>query len=312
MPRSASAELIAYFAGPAQTTAYLLKVGPLPGDTYITVVSIARDFAYDDGGGERTYFARTGTQVANLSSTNDLTTDNTDAQTLQEIPTYPGQGITVEMVENGDLDGVEFVLYALNYEDPSMGHVILHAGPIGQVRDQVGGLITMELRAWADLLRQNSVCTTWGLDCRVRHFGSQPGEEREPCMYDASAELGAEVTVTAIGAESVREFTAAGLGAAEDYYAPGKWLWTAGANVGRTVEIESHTAGGDVVLRFTTRHPIEVGDKGRPKRDCTRKPFGHNSCSTYSNLPNYRGEWTMPIADAIGLTVPGAAAGGFG
>lgn len=311
MPRTASPALLAHFASPAQTVAYLLKVGPLPDSSYLTMASTGRDVVYDDGDGERTYYARTGVQLANLASTSDLDTDNSEAQTLVNVPVYPGQGLTEAMVDSGELDDVPYVVYAVNYEDLSMGDMVLHSGPVGKVRLQVSGLVTLELRAWADLLRQNSVVERWSLTCRVKKFGSQPGEERFPCMYDASVELGPELTVTAVGSEVVRHFTVSGLAEAADYYAPGKWLWTAGANVGMTREIQTHDGSGNFTLLFIARKPIQVGDKGRPMRECSREWAGHNSCETYNNRPWFRGEPFIPVADAIGLTVPGAAAGGF-
>src|SRR5690348_12401701 len=124
MPRTASAALIAHMSSPSATIAYLQKTGPLPDGSYHCMNTTAKDIDYDDGFGVRRYYARTGIQLANLAGSNDLSSDNTEAQTLTEIPTYPGQGFTVAMVENGDLDGVEYVIYAINYEDHSMGHMI--------------------------------------------------------------------------------------------------------------------------------------------------------------------------------------------
>lgn len=312
MPRTASLALIAHMSSPSSTVAYLNKVGPLPNGNYVCLNSTAYDIDYDDGTGERRYYARTGIQLANIASANDLSADNTEGKTLTELPTYPGQGITQAMVDNGDLDDVPYVIYAINYRDHSMGHLITGGGPIGRVSmTPDGNLLTMELRSWCDLLRQNSVCELWSLRCRVKQFGSQPGEERYPCMYDASGELGAEATVTSVGAESVRDFTVAALGASEGYYAPGKWLWTEGDNAGWTSEIETQTAAGAISLMFVARHPIQIGDKGRPKRDCSREWAGPNSCETYNNREWFRGEPFIPVSDAVGLTVPGAAQGGL-
>lgn len=310
--RSCSARLLAHMSSTSSTMCFLLKVGPLPGGSYLCMSSLDRDVVYDDGSaaGARTFYARTGTQLSNLASANDLTVDNGEAQTLVEVPTYPNTGVTEPMIDAGGLDGVEFIVYGMNYRDVTMGHYIETGGPVGEIRRTLDGLITLELRSWTDLLRQNSVTERDSLTCRVKRFGSQPGEERFPCMYDASSELGAEVTVTAVGTENVRDFTASGLGAAADYYAPGNWLWTLGDNAGMTREIEAQDASGNVSLLFTTRFPIQVGDKGRPKRDCTRQWEGHNSCDTYSNRPWFRGEPFIPVSDTIALTTPFAAAGG--
>ncbi len=310
--RTCGAQLFAHMSGTSTTMCFLLKVGPLPNDAYIRTTSLDRNVVYDcgDGLGEQTYYASTGTQLSAMQSANDLSVDNGEAQTLVELPTYPNTGITEAMVDAGTLDGVEFVVYGVNYRDLTMGHYIEAGGPVGEIRYTLDGLITLELRAWTDLLRQNSVTERDSLTCRVKKFGSQPGEERFPCMYDASGELGAEFTVTSVGTENVRDFTVAALGAAADYYAPGNWIWTEGDNEGMTREIESQSGGGAISLLFTTRFPIQVGDKGRPKRDCTRQWEGHNSCETYANRQWFRGEPFIPVSDTIALTTPFAGAGG--
>jgi uncharacterized phage protein (TIGR02218 family) len=299
-----------HLALPVTTTCYLQKIGPLSSDgDVIALTSLDRDVVYDDGGGALTYYAASGMQLSNLAATNDLSVDNGETDTL--VPVYPAQGITVAAVDNGELDGIEFVVYKVNYADLSMGHEVMASGAIGNVRMVPGGLVTFENRSWSQLLQQNSVCEADSLTCRVKRFGSQPGEERFPCNYDVEPEWVRGVTVTGVGAESVREFSADALDYPPDYFAPGLVLWVTGENAGMSREVErfdSDSGGGDVTLLFTTRNPIRVGDTFDIRRDCTRKWEGHNSCETYSNRPWFRGEPFIPISDTVGLLVPGAAA----
>lgn len=301
------------------TLAYLLLIAK-KGGGYIGLTSHGKVLVYNPSTYDATlpnvnqsFYPATGVDLSNFQSTNDLAVDNGEASTLTETAAYPGQGITEAMVDNGELDGAEYWIFQVNFKDlsPTMGHEVMGNGPTGEWRINTGGLATFECRSWTDLLRQNSVCERDSLTCRVKQFGSQAGEERFPCYYDASGELTGEYTVTAVGTEIVRDFTVAALGAAEGYYAPGKAIWTAGANAGMTREIESQSAGGDIALEFTTRHPIQVGDKLKFKRDCTRQWSGHNSCETYANRQWFRGEPKIPVADVINLTIPGAGSGGF-
>jgi hypothetical protein len=317
--KSITSAFLAHKSSPNSTVCALLLIAK-PGGGYIGLTSHGKRIRYNPSDFDpnlpdvlQDFYPATGVDLSNLQATNDLAVDNGEARTLTETSAYPGQGVTEAMIDNGDMDGAEFWHLLVNFKDlsPTMGHEVMGNGPTGEWRINFGGLVTFECRSWTDYLRQNSVCERDSLTCRVKKFGSQAGEERFPCYYDASGELGAEVTVTAVGTETVREFTAAALGAAADYYAPGNWLWTVGANAGRTLEIESQSAGGDIVLAFTTRHPIQVGDKGRPKRDCSRQWEGHNSCETYDNREWFRGEPKIPVADTINLTIPGAANGGF-
>lgn len=306
--------LLDHLAQPVTSTCYLQKIGPIGADgsfpgTYLALTSLDRDVVYDDGDGERTYYAASGMQASTLAASNDLAVDNGETQTL--VPVFPAQGITVDMVDNGALDGVEFITYKVNFLDTSMGHEVMASGVIGEVRIVEGGLITFENRSWSQLLQQNSVCEVDSLTCRVKHFGSQPGEERFPCMYDVTPEWVHGVVVTDVGIESVREFSADALDYPDAYFAPGLVLWITGDNAGMSREVErfdADSAGADIALLFTTRNPIQVGDTFDIRRDCTRQWSGHNSCETYSNRPWFRGEPFIPISDTVGLLVPGASA----
>jgi uncharacterized phage protein (TIGR02218 family) len=307
--KSISIALQSHYALPVTSTCYLERVGPLADGSFITMTSLDRDVVYDDGNGVLTYRASTGVQLSNLAAGNDLSVDNGETQTL--VPIYPVEGITEAMVDNGELDGVEFVVYKVNFEDLSMGHEVMASGKIGQVRILPGGLITFENRSWSQLLQQNSVCEVDSLTCRVKRFGSQPGDERFPCNYDITGEWVTGVEVTSVGSEAVREFFADSLGQEDNYFAPGLVKWVTGANAGMSREIEAFEAsssGGGITLLFTARNPIQIGDTFDIRRDCTRRWEGHNSCETYNNRPWFRGEPYIPISDTVGLLVPGASA----
>lgn len=307
MPRTSSVALQLHKAQAATTLCYLNKIGPLPitGD-YVCLTSHSKDFTYDDGTGSLVYYASTGIELSAFTSKNDLSVDNGDAHSLVELPAYPSTGITQEMIDTGALDGVRYVIYEVNWRDGSMSHEIQTSGPIGEVRQLRGGQITFELRTWSQYLKQNSVVELDSLNCRVKKFGSQAGEERYPCLYDLAAEVVAPVAVTSVGAEPVCQFTASALGQATDYFVPGHWVWDTGDNAGTVQKIKAFVSGGVIELRMSTKHPIQAGDTGHPRRDCTRAWSGHNSCETYANRPHFRGEPKMRLADTIALSIPGA------
>lgn len=316
MPVTISSQLLDHLSQPAATPCSLLKIGPIAatgseGAYYVRMTSLDRDVVYDcgDGLGEQTYYAQSGAEFSNLSASNDVTVDNGEAKTL--TPVYPGQGITEAMVENGALDGVRYVVMEVNYNDLSQGHRIESGGPIGNVRFIDGGLVVFECLSWTDKLRQNNVCTRWSLTCRCRVFGGDYTDEREPCLYAGiDAEWIEDCVVTAVGAENVRDFTAAALAQAADYFTPALLEWTGGDNEGTSKEVEKHSGAGVFALAFTTRHAIQVGDTFRIRRDCSRYWEGTNSCETFNNREHFRGEPKIPVADTMALTVPGAATGG--
>lgn len=321
MPKNIPIALAAHQAQPATTLCFLEKVGPLPDGSYITLTSLNRSVDYDDGAGVRTYYANTGMEPSQLSASSDLSVDNGETKTL--VPVYPPQGITVEQVENGDLDGVEFIIYKINYMSPTDGHEVMAAGVIGEVRLTPGGMVTFENRSWSQLLKQNSVVELDSFSCRAR-FGSQPigtgggaYEQRFPCRYDLTAEW-VSGTVSGLGEETVRVFASAELVQADHYFAPGLVRWLTGDNAGLENEVSGYAGpvvdpatDGVVTLQFTTRNPIAVGDTFQIRRDCTKAWAGHNSCETFNNRPWFRGEPFIPVSDMTGLTIPGASSGGI-
>lgn len=296
----------------------LLKVGPLRDASYITVTSLSQDITYDDGtgSGPLVYVASTGMELSNLSSSADLSVDNAEAKTL--MPVYPAPGITPAMIDRGELDAVHYVVYEVNYLDLSEGHEIMASGPIGEQTVHRSGLITIELRSWSQYMKQRSVVEYYSTTCRAT-FGSMPigtgggvVEERKPCNYNVEPEW-VDFTVDSVGTETVRELTISGggLSIAANYYAPGLMEFETGDNEGQQREVESYAADGTVTLLMTTRNPIQVGDTGRIRRRCSLRWSGHNSCTTFTNKPWFRGEKDIPIGDSLALNVPGVAGGGL-
>lgn len=311
MPKTIPSVLVTAKAKPVALTSRLLLIGPLPDGSFLGMTSIDKDEVYDDGDGEITYHAATGLQLSTFEATNDLAVDNGEAQTL--IPVYPMPGITESMVNLGLLDTVPYVIYEHDCVNGLDGeHEIMGAGVLGACRIEQGLVAIPELRSWTQLLNQTGIISQTSIDCRVKHFGSQPGDEREFCGYDITGEW-EDFTVTAVGDEVVREFYTSDLAHESDRFAPGLVKWTEGANKGASVEVEAYTqatssADAYVSLRFTTRKPIQPGDEGEIRRDCTRKYTGHNSCQTYFGDDrglHFRGECFTNIGDTTANTVPG-------
>lgn len=315
MPKTIHAVLVAHKAQPATTLTFCMRIGPLRAGGYLGFTMLDRDVVYDmgDGAGPLTYYARTGIDLSQFMASGDLNVDNAEASTFLEQPAWPNTGITEAMIDRGDLRGVEFVVFEINYNDLTAGrHEEFSSGLIGEVRLLPGGLITLEQRDWTNVLTRASVNRPYLKTGRCT-FGSMPVgtgggvvEEQFPCNYDLTAEW-VNGTVTAIGAEVTRDFTASGLGQAANYFAPGLVEWLTGDNEGMSREIEAFALGGGVTLRNLTRNPIQVGDTFRIRRDCTKKWSGHNSCETYNNRQWFRGEPNIPDASANTLNVGGTS-----
>lgn len=304
MSRTIPIALQAHLDEKQTTRCRLLQIKPVLGAVvgYSSAVEITYNAA--DGYGAVTYQVLSGFDQSAVASTSSTDVDNSEAKVLA----LAGGPITEAAINAGTYDGAEFTVMEVNYADLTQGHYVLQHGYIGKASVIRGQAFTLELRSLVDLLRQVP-WEKWQRLCRVRKFGSQPGDERFPCMYDLTGEWVAGVPVTSLGVESTRTFTASSLAQAADYFAPGLILWTTGANAGLEFEVEAFGLGGIITTVFPMPYVPDVADEFDIRRDCTREWEGHNSCDTYANRLNIRAEPKMRPADALATQIPGASSG---
>ena len=205
MPRAISTALAAHLKGSAHTVCYLLKIMPVrEGVDAFGLCTLDADVTYDDGTGPLTYRAKRGYTAFDLDTKADMSVDSSEASGL--LAEYPADGVTAEGVASGDYDCARFVQYLVNYEDLTMGHVILNAGQLGQVTmiDEI--TCKLELRSLTQILKQNSIIELTSITCRAS-FGDL--RCKMPLRwYNA--------TVATVGVEPDRDFTlvnAPGIGA---------------------------------------------------------------------------------------------------
>lgn len=289
----------------ASTDCRLAKITPVGGGAVIALTSLDRDVDYDDGGGLLTYKAKRGYTPFALDTTADLGVDNSEMQVL--VAEYEMDGFTSDAIERGVYDDADYVEYVVDYLDLVKGRGLMSAGKIGRIR-QVDRMVCFpELRSLTQQMKQFSIIEKGSISCRATM-----GDER--CKLDLTA-LWADFTVSAVAAETDRVFTMSGTAPANSALRPGLVEWYTGDNAGRTFEIEDN-AGAVITLAMPTDRPIQVGDAGRRRPNCTNLLFGsvvdagENSCFQFGNLPNYRGEWYRPVAESEQLQAPGAASTG--
>ncbi len=279
------------------TTCRLWKVMAY-GVTPFGLSSLDRDVVYDGV----TYKAHRGYTPYSIQADADLSVDNSEMEVL--IATYEVDGFTLDAIQRGVYDDATFYEYMVNYDDLSDGALVMSSGTVGKIR-QIDGMVCFpESRSLTQTLKQKAIIEKGSVGCRVLAFGD------ERCKYNVAAEW-TSGDVDSVGAESDRTFTIVGSGVMEvnDYYAPGVYEFETGDNAGRTYEIESYevtSAGPEITLMIPTEKPIQIGDTGKIRRDCSRQWEGHNSCDTYNNRPNYRGEPFRPVAETAALMAPGA------
>lgn len=195
MPRTVPTALAQHLAG-CKTTCYLLKVMPKRSDVpAFGLTTLDDDVTFDDGNGPLTYRAKRGYTAFDLDTRSDLSVDNSDAHGL--LAEYPADGMTKEGIGRGDYDSARFIQYLVNYEDLTMGHIILNSGQVGQVKMINDITCKIELRSLTQILKQLAMVELTSITCRAKY-----GDER--CKmplrwYNA--------TVDTVGAESDRTFT---------------------------------------------------------------------------------------------------------
>jgi uncharacterized phage protein (TIGR02218 family) len=300
MSRNIPIVLVDSLSQAASTMTRLLRVTLKTGFVYGLCMS-NRDLVYDDGTGPITYSATLGFDPSSFSSDISYSVDNAEGYALlsNDIPE-----LTVQMVEAGDFDDAQWICYYVDYEKLNPGtHIVLDAGDIGNVSTK-GGLIWIpELLSYMMRLRQ-PVGGVWSRTCRAI-FGT-PADSQTGCGIDP-ATLWVAFTVSAIGAENNRTFSAAGLVPGSHGFYPGRVEWLTGDNFskgGRIYATEIFDApSASISLNETTPYPIKVGDQGRIRPDCD---LTEAMCNSYSNYPNMKAEPRIPVGDTVAISVPGA------
>lgn len=306
MTRTVPALLLAHLQQNSTTTCRLLKVRLRSGVVY-GITTLDRNVEYDDGtvDGVITYVATNGFDPSALAADVGFSVDNSEGYALisEDIP-----GVTVEMVQAGELDDAHWVCYLVNFEDLTMGHTILDAGDLGDVQTRFGMVWIPELLSYMTRLRQ-PVGHVWSTTCRAV-FGS-PADSQTGCGVDLGP-LWAEGTVTAVGAETNRVFTGTVLAADSPGITPvpGRVQWLYGNNAGQEFAVEE-VDGLEISLLETTGYPIEIGDEYRIRPDC-RKRYLEDCIGIYDNGPNFKGEPLIPVGDASQVQTPGAQLPGGG
>lgn len=235
MSRTVPSALQTHLNQAATTTTRLLKIKLKNGAVY-GLAMIDRDIAYDDGSGdgEVDYLATNGFDPSAIAADTGYSVSNSEGYALMSDSELTG--ITEEMVKAGECDDATWVCYLVNFEDTSMGHVILDAGDVGEVVAKYGMVWIPELLSYSMRLAQ-PIGSVWSRSCRAI-FGT-PADSPTGCGVDAST-MWRYDTVAAPGAEADRVFTGVALGDSPGVTVtpPGRLQWLTGDNAGMEFAIE--------------------------------------------------------------------------
>jgi uncharacterized phage protein (TIGR02218 family) len=297
--RNWPAALIAHLQQPVTTTCRLMRVTLYDGRVY-GLAELDIDIIYQGV----LYSAIRGFDPSVIATDSGLSVDNGEIRAL--LADDPDEGITAQMIEAGELDDAEWVLMLVNWGDLSIGHGVIDAGDIGEVRLGEDGSYTIEALSYTARLHQ-PIGTLTSRTCRAV-FGT-PAIGQTGCGYNAEL-LWATATVTGVSDEEPRRLFSSTGATGRVGLIPGRVQWLTGRNSGRNrlYQIDAYgQASGTFGLIEQTPRDIEAGDTFRFRPDCDKTK---DYCKAYGNLLNFKGEPYIPVGDGLESQTPGAQISG--
>lgn len=316
--KTASTALTTHLQGNPTTTAFLWKVKRTDGVIF-GFTNFDRDIAYDDlsGDGSITYLAKTGFINSASANKSDLTVDNSEVQAFLD-----STAITAADIRGTRYDDALITIMLVNWNDLTMGHVILRKGTLGIVKlqDPARGVFSTEIRGLADQLRI-TIGASFGPLCRAEFGSGLNGIDMNSkylCHIDVTAlQQTAAVSVvnspTQIGTPNYVLVIPASLPGAGghpgyDFFNEGLVTFTSGVMNGMKFEIKDYEGSTEMtdpqLIEFFMPLPFTpaIGDTFIIEPGCD-KTLG--KCQFYNNVVNFRGEPFIPGMD-IFLDYPGA------
>lgn len=295
--RSVPAALQAHLDSPTRTTCWLLKITLKDGRGY-GMTTLDRDVEYLD----TTYYAATGFDPSRI-----VTDSSTSVNNAQPTGFLSGgiPGITLSMAAGGELDDAKWSLLMVNYEDLSMGHVVIGAGDLGEVTIVNDSIYMPELLDITMRLRQPIGHFT-SRTCRAV-FGT-PANSMTGCGVNVDT-MWVSGEVTGVSVDEPKRVFADSSKPLNPFPNRVRLQWLSGDNAGsRMYQVEAYgSSTGTMSLVEPTPFDIYEGDEYRIRPDCDKTP---DDCKTYGNWPNYKGENLIPSGDGGGLLTPGASVAG--
>ena len=244
------------------------------------------------------YRASSGIDVSVLSSDSALSVENAEFTSLFDDLK---DSLKYEEVKAGALDNAEWILYLVNFLDTGMGHIVLDAGDVGDVKFKGNQAYDVELVSYAMRLRE-PIGTKDSLTCRAV-FGSEP-QGQYGCGVNAE-QYWKKGTVDKISIEEpTRVFADTSI---PINYAinVARVYFTKGDNKsGKMYQIEDYNhKTGTIALLEPTAFPIKAGDEFMIRRDCDKT---HAQCKAFNNVLNFKGEPFIPVSDGVEGMTPNA------
>lgn len=249
--------------------------------TVLGFTSFNKDIVLADDSGV-VYKARTGFTPTAIQSSEQFNVDNLEVEGFLD-----SESITEADLNSGRFDFAEVIIMKIDYtskpyrmdktEDLRFG--VLGEAKIGKTSYQI------EIRGLTQFF-QFSVGDLYQPACRATLGDSKCKVNLAPYTFTSSV-----LTV------SDNTFITTSLTNADDYFSNGMIVFTSGLNNGLKMEVKFYkNTDGLITLQLPMNYQINVGDTFMIIKGCKNN---RESCVSFNNMINYRGEPDMPGMDFL-------------
>lgn len=253
-------------------------------------------FAFTEGDvdaviGGVTYSADQGLVITDIESAAGLAVGNLQLTTLDDGSLFTAADVAGRIWENA-----AWLIFVYDWDTPDAEQEPILCGTVGEIERRQGSLL-IELNDIRQYLQQ-AVGNVSTKTCRARFADHPQTNGNNRCQLNAAAWT-VSATVTAV-ADARRQFTAAALTQADDWFAEGIVTWTSGNLTGQSGKVRAFGAGS-VTLLLPTVANIAVGDTFNILAGC-RKRLDEDCATKFSNALNFQGEPHRPTTDQLTAT----------
>lgn len=277
--KSISAPMLAHIGQPVTTLATCWKVVRLDGVT-LGFTDLDVDIAFTDG---VTYMARTGFNRSAIKGKSDMSVDNLEVDGLLDSTALKDSDLRA-----GIYDFASVEIFLVNWQDLTMGKIILRRGLLGQVQLKDSQFIA-EVNGLTQYLQQQYL-EVYSADCRADFCDAR-------CALNRATFTDTGIVTAVTGPRRTIVATLSSLTRPNDWHTNGELTWTSGLNNAAVQEVRLFQAPGTFVLYLPSGLDIQVGDTFSILTGCD---MSATTCTTkFSNIINFRGEPFVPGQDAM-------------
>jgi uncharacterized phage protein (TIGR02218 family) len=223
------------------------------------------------------FTATSGYTASNIETSSDLAVDNLEIQGVLD-----SNLITEDDILAGVWDFAQIEIFQVNYNDLSQGKLYLRSGEIGIIKSGRSAFVA-ELRGLMQKY-SNIIGEITTVTCRAEFCDNR-------CTLDINSFTfaGSVTSVT-----NNRIFTDSSRTEDTGFFEYGKIDFLTGNNAGLSMEVKAFTFGGLIELALAMPYEIQTGDTFNIIAGCSKTV---DSCKSYNNIINFRGEPHVPGQD---------------